>query len=189
MIFDPEFHRYYLDDGTEIPGVTDILTRDGIIDDRWFDDESRQRGSAVHDLCERYAHGERFDKNGRPLADLEYVNAFASWMRDSGAYAIKTEGLVCGNINGRWYGGKFDGIYEISGKIVLLDLKTGAKANWHRAQLAAYSMANDAKTGKKINPRLLIDLYLKKDGTYKSNILNASELIEGVRTFRDAIMF
>jgi len=189
MIFDPEFHRYYLDDGTtEIPGVTSILTRAGYIDDRFFTEEARDRGSAVHDLCERYSHGERLDRKGRELRALEYVNAFSAWIRDTGAYAVKTEGLVCGCINGRYYGGKFDGLYEIAGEIVLIDIKTGAKAKWHGAQLAAYSMAKDATTGEKINPRAMIDLYLRADGTYKTNALNASELVEGVRVFRDAIM-
>ena len=181
MIFDPELHIYYQDDGvTEMPGVTSILEKAGYIDTRWFDAESRDRGTAVHDFCERYAHGERFDKLGRELRSLEYVNAFAAWMRDSGAYAVTTEGLVSNCINGKWYGGKFDGLYEISGKIVLIDVKTGAKAKWHKMQLAAYAMA-------KLNPSALVDLYLRADGSYKTDLLNAAEMVSGVMKFMYAL--
>lgn len=181
MIFDPEFHKYYHDDGvTEMPGVTAILERAGYIDTRFFDTESRDRGTAVHDFCERYARGERYDKLGRELRSLEYVNAFAAWIRDSGAYAVNLEGLVSNCINGKWYGGKFDGLYEVAGKIVLIDVKTGAKAKWHKMQLAAYAMA-------KLNPSALIDLYLRADGSYKTDALNSSEMIEGVRAFKDAL--
>jgi hypothetical protein len=188
MIFDPVLHKYYHDDGiTEIPGVTSILTRAGYIDPQWFDSVSRDRGSAVHELCERYAHGIRVDSLGRELRSLEYVNAFSNWMRDTGAYAIKTECLVNNYINGKWYAGKFDGIYEIAGKLVLIDLKTGAKAKWHALQLCAYSMAQYSDMKEKVNPSALVDLYLHADGTYKTDCINSSDMINGIRKFCEAI--
>lgn len=179
MTFDPVLHEYR-DGDTIIESVTQILKRAGMIDDQWFNEEARDRGSAVHTLCERYAHGVRFDNAGRPLSSLQYVNAFARFVGDFGAYAIDTEVIVYGEINGHRYAGKYDIQAEIHGKRVLIDIKTGAKAKWHSIQLAAYAM--------QINPHSAMDLYLKADGTYQASWLTPGQLVDGIRLFRSALI-
>lgn len=179
MTFDPALHEYR-DGDTIIESVTQILKRAGLIDDRWFSEEARDRGSAVHTLCERYAHGIRFDNTGRPLASLQYVNAFAQFIEDFGAYAIDTETLIYGEINGHRYAGKYDLLAEIKSKRVLIDIKTGAKAKWHPVQLAAYAM--------QAKPHSAMDLYLKANGTYQASWLTPGQLVDGGRIFKSALM-
>jgi len=189
MTFDPVLHLYHDDDGKQIPGCTEILTKAGYIDNRWYNEEARDRGSAVHDLCERYAMGERKDKKGRNLAELEYVNAFATWMRDMGAYAIMTECLVCGEHNGRKWGGKFDLLCEIDRQRVLIDIKTGVKAKWHPIQLAGYSLARIENTEGKplVNPDRVATLYIHADGTYKENRVTGLDFVDSINKFREAL--
>lgn len=179
MNFDPALHEYR-DGDTIIESVTQILKRVGLIDDRWFSEEARDRGSAVHTLCERYAHGVRFDNAGRPLASLQYVNAFANFVSDFGVYAIDTETIIHGEIGGHHYAGKYDLVAEIQGKRVLIDIKTGAKAKWHPVQLAAYAM--------QAKPHSAMDLYLKPDGTYQASWLTPGQLVDGGRIFKSALM-
>ena len=179
MTFDPALHEYS-DGDVIILSVTQILKRAGYIDDRWFSEEARDRGSAVHTLCERYAHGIRLDNAGRALTSLQYVNAFARFIEDFGAYAIDTETMIDGDIEGHRYAGKYDLLAEIGGKRVLIDLKTGAKAKWHPLQLAAYAM--------QAKPHSAMDLYLKADGTYSASWLTPAQLVDGIRLFRSALI-
>jgi hypothetical protein len=58
MTFDPVLHEYR-DGDLIIQSVTQILKRAGHIDDRWYSEEARERGSAVHELCERFNKGIR----------------------------------------------------------------------------------------------------------------------------------
>ena len=183
MLYDPIKHEY---DGGRSPSVTTILKAAGYIDDRWMTEEGRERGSAVHELCERYAMGERFDKKGRELASLEYVNAFANWMRDTSAYAITTECIIHHTLCGRPYAGRFDLLAEIQCKRRLVDLKTGAKAKWHKIQIAAYALAkfNDESL---VNPDQCSCLYLKADGNYKEDRASGAELVENIALWKDAL--
>lgn len=183
--FDEELH-VYSDGGIVIPSVTQVLKKAGLIDDRFYNAEARDRGSAVHALCERYANGERVDSINRPLDGLEYVNAFSRWMHDRKAYPLNLESVVSHTINGNRYAGKFDGIYQIDGRRVLIDVKTGCKSKWHKIQLAAYSMASMID-GKKVNPDRCTALYLTANGKYKDECFTGFELLQAVSDFKDAL--
>jgi hypothetical protein len=178
ITFDPELHEYR-DDGRIIRSVTQILKGAGIIDDRWYTEEARERGSAVHYFCEQYAQGKRFDDYGRTLASLEYVNAFVRWMSDYHVYALATEQIIYNSINGREYVGKYDLFALIDGKKVLVDYKTGPKASWHKIQISAYALA--------LNPQRSMLLYLKRDGRYAQDYVAPTEYVSNIRRFRQAL--
>jgi len=178
MTFDPGRHEYR--EGEEIiSSVTQILVAAGVIDDRWYTEESRERGSAVHQLCERYALGERTSSTGYNLESYEYINAFAAWMRDKQVSTIKTEAVIYGEVLGRRYAGKYDLLADIGGRRILVDFKTGGKAKWHHIQIAAYAL--------QVNPDGAALLYLKPDGKYKYDYLTGLELLEGIRKFKEYI--
>ena len=143
ITFDPVLHEYR-HNGIIIPSVTQILKEAGYINSDWYSAEARDRGSAVHDLAERYIKGIRQDDIGRLLENLEYINAFASWINKVGAYPIETECLVHNTINGKMYGGKFDLLCEIKGKRILVDYKASGPAAL-AAKDAANNVALDAK--------------------------------------------
>lgn len=185
MIFNSDRHEYS-DNGIIIQSVTQLLKAAGIIDDRFFSAEARDRGSAVHELCERYANGERYDNIGRELASLEYVNAFASWQHDSKAYALRTESIIHGEHNGKRYAGRCDGLFEIRGQRVLVDFKTGAPVEWHSYQLAAYALAS-FEDGTKVNPNYVSALYFHADGTYHDDRLSGARLLNGIAKFKECL--
>lgn len=179
MNFSPANHEYTDNKGRIVLSVTQTLRAAGLIDDRWYNEESREMGSAVHELCQWYASGCRKDRTNRPLDGLMYVNSFARWMRERQVYAISAETVLDIVIDGQHRGGKYDLLAEIDHRRVLIDIKTGTKAKWHIVQLAAYALG--------INPDCAMDLYLKSDGTYTERWLTPFELLSGVRQFRDAV--
>jgi hypothetical protein len=178
MTFDPILHEYR-DGETIIPSVTQILKAAGLIDDRWFTAEARERGSAVHSLCQRYANGERRDDLGRELSSLEYVNALAAWFRARKPYAIATEQMIEGCIDGHRYAGTFDLIAEVGKMVWLIDYKTGPGMKWHPAQIAAYALA--------VNPDRCMMLHLRADGTYKEAFIQGRALLDGLEDFRKSL--
>ena len=178
MTLDPVLHEYR-DGETVIPSVTQILKNAGMIDDRFFTAEAREKGSAVHKLAQRYANGERRDDLGRELSSLEYVNALAAWFRERRPYAIATEQMIEGNLDGHRYAGTFDLLAEVDGKRWLIDYKTGAGLKWHPAQIAAYALA--------VNPDRCMMLHLRADGTYKEAFIQGWALLDGLEDFREAL--
>jgi hypothetical protein len=170
----------YRDGDTIVKSVTQILKSAGYIDDRWYKPGSAERGSAVHEFCDQYAQGKRIDGVGRQLNGLEYVNAFASWMRKTGAYAIDVETMIDNTIDGFRYCGRYDLLAEIQQRRVLVDIKTGAAQSWHVIQMAAYAMA--------VDPQRIMVLYLKPDGRYKERYIAPVELITGISTWRSALI-
>jgi len=184
MTLDPVLHEYR-DGSGKVRSVTDILRDAGLIDTRWFSAEACERGSAVHELCRMYANGARVDANNRMLSTLEYVNAFSTWFLDRRAYAIATEQVITGEVNGHRYAGMFDLLADIDGKRWLVDYKTGAGMGWHKAQIAAYALGKIE--GVPVNPYGCMMLYLKPTGVYRMSIVTGAALLEGLSDFRDAI--
>jgi hypothetical protein len=176
--FYPALHEYREGD-TLIPSVTQILKSAGVINGFFYSEEARERGSAVHELCERYASGGRLDDKGRRLETLAYLNAFAARVRENGVYAISTETTIDHKIDGFRYCGRYDLLAEIGRERVLVDIKSGAPAKWHITQMAAYALA--------ANPANTLLLYLKADGSYKERYIPSAEMLEGIRAFRQAL--
>jgi hypothetical protein len=178
--FYPALHEYR-DGETIVPSVTHILKMAGIVNDQFFNsDEARDRGTAVHEFCERYAQGRRVDNSGRRLDSLEYVNAFAAWLQKTGAYAISTETTVDHTIDGFRYCGRYDLLAEIRGRRVLVDIKTGSPAKWHLIQLAAYSLA--------ANPGMAMALYLKPTGKFVERYINPTEMLGAISAWKGALV-
>jgi hypothetical protein len=174
-----ETHTYIDEKGTIIKGVTTILKDAGLINVDWFTQDSREKGSAVHELAARFANGERYDDKGREIAGLEYLNALEAWFVKTGAYPLATENMIDHTVNGIRYAGTYDLLADIKGKRWLVDYKTGAEAKWHKAQLAAYAL--------KVNPDYCATIHICANGRYRERVLRADELLEGIAIFKDAL--
>jgi hypothetical protein len=172
LLYDDKAHAYS-DGWATVPSVTQVLSSYFGTDPRWYAPGSAERGTLAHELCAAYYGGDySATRNG-------YAKAFAQWGFDSGARVLEMESMIEGCINGRRYAGRFDLIAEVDGRRVLVDLKTGAKAKWHHAQIAAYSLVAKPARG--------MVLYLSEDGTYKPDWLTAAQLLEGSKLFARAL--
>lgn len=149
---------YFLADGKRCPGVTTIVGRfkdsgglihwawqqgyDGI-DYRATRDKAADAGSVAHDMIEADIHGQPIpefkavDPELVKLA-LKALQAFREWKSQVKLEIIETETPL---VSERYrFGGTFDALAKINGKLVLLDWKTSnAVYGDYIAQVGAYA--------------------------------------------------
>lgn len=132
--YDPLEHAYYIN-GRRVVSVTQALTLADKIDTRWFTEEARNRGLAVHEYCERY---DRRLPLGIPAdagvdGPIEAYQAFLADHQPRWKYIEK--GLFHATDA---YGGRPDRVGIVRGSLATVELKTGQEADWHGLQLAGY---------------------------------------------------
>lgn len=164
IAFNQENHIYHYRD-KKLDSVTQILKSEGFVDDRWYTEESSDRGGFVHEAAAAIDYGDLSpeDFTGE-LAG--YIQAWQTFKRDTDfiPYIIERR-VVNPDLE---YAGTIDRIGKWkNGSSILIDIKTGNKTFPHGLQLAAYYEAG-RKTiqsfPKNIVRRLVI---LKKNGDWK----------------------
>lgn len=146
--------RFYIDtDGNYYPSVTTILEAypktyqfyewlksQGNDSDK-IRDAAGVRGSAVHDLTEKYDNNfevSLLDANGNPQYSLEVWAMFERYVDFSNRYTPNNI-LVEQNFIGHGFAGTVDRVAEIEGKKYIIDIKTSnALYDSYWLQLAAY---------------------------------------------------
>lgn len=155
LTFTAETHEYQLD-GKKVPSVTQVLSEMGFIDTRWFTEESRERGTLVHKLCELHDLGVLDEES----VDPRLAGYLAAWK----SFGVKTE-FVWTSVEKPLahplfrYAGTPDRI-GISGKGIktLIDIKSGPPSLWHCFQIGGYlamDQCEDART-----------VHLSSDGSF-----------------------
>lgn len=168
MEYDAGLHKY-TDSGVNIPSVTKLLSPPCA----FYSPGSAERGTKIHEACTKWAHGpEGYESS-------PYVNSFVLWHFKYNPMLLCAEEIIEGNLDGMRYAGRYDMLFIIDGKRVLVDIKTGVKAKWHVAQMAAYSLA--------VKPAKCLLLYLHSDMTYAESWLSSADLVLGISTFRQAL--
>ncbi len=135
LTFNEELHEYRLD-GRVLPSVTQVLWSMGHIDTAWFTEESRIRGTLVHKLCELHDLG---------TLDVESIDPkLAGYLEAWKTFCRMTE-IVWTSIEKKAHhpGGSYAGTPDrrgitSKGKKILVDIKSGPFAQWHRWQIGGY---------------------------------------------------
>lgn len=159
--FDEAEHRYFVD-GSELPSVTTILRRAGLVDFSYCTEYARERGSAAH----RAIHFEMQDdldwsRLSHTLAP--YVTAARQCVTDLQCEIVAVERRV-------WhptyrYAGTLDILVRQGGRLTLIDWKTGDPPPATALQLAGYAEAYEVESGgEKIRLRYACRLF--PDGKY-----------------------
>ncbi|MHB8371034.1 MAG: PD-(D/E)XK nuclease family protein [Leptospirales bacterium] len=159
LIFDAEAHVYTVN-GKVLPSVTEILSKLGFIDTKWFTEESRERGTVVHKICEMYDIGTLDEESVDPRLS-GYLEAWKD-------FSIKMEFVwthIEHKMASRLFAGTCDRVgIDRKGKTFLLDIKTGKYPSmWIGWQLAAYRTLLEAE-GIRIDEQASV--HLSEDGTF-----------------------
>jgi RecB family exonuclease len=170
MEYDDARHIYTLN-GVIIPSVTQILAPSS----SYYTPKSAERGTLVHKQVQDYATKIMHNESG-PFPSEPYLDSFALWCFAYNPTFLKIEEIVEGSIDGYRFAGRLDLIVEVNKTPRLIDVKTGVKAPWHHAQVAAYSITQTAARCEV--------LYLHNDMTYTEDVLTTSQLVEGIQFFR-----
>lgn len=155
--FDEKKH-VYKKDGTIYPGVTEILTAEGLIDIRWFTSEARKLGTEIHEIT-TYLDKQDIETDTFDDKYQGYIEAYKKFLRESDFIVHKAEVQI---ISEKY---SFAGTVDRKGLFIdipaLLDIKTGQPLHWHPLQLAGYQILSQEYNAE------LFSLYLREDGTYK----------------------
>jgi hypothetical protein len=161
LTLDKDTHVYTL--GSQVvPSVTEILKGAGLVDDRWFTEQCRWRGSAVHAMCHYDDEGD-LDESTLDPALHGYLAAYRSFKSEMNFVATHNEHRVHHDLLG--YAGTFD----LKGSFVhgqcLPDIKSGPVNKVTRYQLVAYAATQE-------KPRTLwrLGLGLKPTGKYSLQV-------------------
>lgn len=164
ITFDPVKHEYRRD-GIITPGPTQILTEAGKIDKRWYKQNGKaSRGTEIHDATEKMDLFD-IDPESFNVGIYQFLLAWRQFRQWSKCDVLESEKIVdCPELD---YSGTLDRIIRWKGKLYILDIKSGVKADWHRLQLAAYGNAESIPRG--------LAVYLRGNGTYRTWVREEKE--------------
>lgn len=128
---------YHDEGGRPFVRVSTVLKEFGFIDDRFFDEDSRIRGSAVH-LAVKFRLKGTLDETSIDPQIAPRVAGFDQFIASTGFSAIHFETAVCDP----YY--RFAGTLDVygsnrRGELMLLDIKTGPMQQAARLQMGAYA--------------------------------------------------
>ena len=142
-------HKYYYK-GKPVPGVNEILDDLGFQDKRFYKPEYAARGRLIHQATEV------FDKTGEFTQDEELRRYVVGWAEFLVDHNYKWDGIEYMAAHPKWgYAGTID---RLCGDVVV-DIKSGSEAPWHKYQITAYALMVGGKLG--------VLVYLDGKGSYK----------------------
>jgi len=163
--FDRERHEYTLvETGQVVPHITELLKRSGWVDDEWYTEEGRRRGSAVHDMTAQWDTGAMTTPpKDHPYAPWLMAHIDAMQLLQPMFLAVEQPIVHPQYL----YGGRPDRIARFRGVRCVIELKTGAKDKAHRVQTALQAIldAVDSKLPPHATARWM--LYLQPTGRWK----------------------
>ena len=164
--------RWYAPKGVNLwkPSVTTIIgatLHKGIGFDKWLGnhpsykiaceerDEAAARGTAVHELAERYMLGEKVESDNEEIC--KHLMSFEKFWLENEVQLIATE-LFMWWADVPW-AGTCDIIAKINGKYCIIDIKTGNYYKSHEIQLNMYAELLSKITGEPVE--MISGLYTK----------------------------
>lgn len=197
--------RYYLGDGTLVPGVTTVVrvlgfntdvlvkwaNREGLAgrDTTKIKDETAAIGSLAHYLIESELKGEEPDLADYTPAQLERaqhaLKAFHEWKRQQDFHPQLVEGRLVSEEHG--YGGTVDCWGMIQGLPHLLDFKT-ARGIWfeHRIQVSAYWKLLQ-ENGYDVRGVRILRIPRTPDEGFEEHVITGQQVLTGWRIFQRAL--
>lgn len=168
--FDAERHEYFaLDTGELLPHITGMLLRSGEVDDRWFTEEARDRGGAVHNMTAEHDLG-ALELEGCVSEHKGHLLAWAAALQVLGAELIDVE--VARVHRFYRFGGRPDRTAICRRKHGVIELKTGQRSKSHGIQTALQCMlwADELQVPAPSLARWVV--YTREDGTYRIDPLH-----------------
>jgi hypothetical protein len=164
--FDYDEHVYYVND-QPIPNTTSMLMQTGHIDPRYYTEESRVRGRAVHGLTSQ-ADLQALDVDRLVSPYRGYVLAHAAAMaRLKPAFLAIEEPVVHPQFR---FGTRPDRVAKVFRALSVLDDKTGGREKWHALQTAIQAIGIGWKYH--VPPELIqrFTLYVHENGGFSNQL-------------------
>ena len=124
----------------ELPHVTAILARAGLIETAWFTEEARDRGSALHAATHYLDEGD-LDWSTVDPSVLPRLRQYQHFLDEVKPEILSIEEPVVNEIF--LYQGRLDRCVRIGGREGVLDIKGPYQAAWQAVQVAMYARCFD----------------------------------------------
>ena len=187
LVFQSDEHRYFLD-GREIPSNTTMIKAAGLIDDRWFTPESRQRGIEVHRACHFLCEKDLDWTTVRPDY-VPYVEACQDFIRSTGFQVERNEFPAWSDHD---YATTPDVMGILNGRRSIINFKTGAISKWVGLQLYGEKQAVNERIQNQDEPwtagltylnghpypEMVYALELRANGKWKLHPFNERDLTQ-----------
>jgi len=160
FIFKKETHEYFLGD-RKLENITSII--DGFLSKEFFTEESRIRGTAVHEAIKSIY---QIDDYNLDIQYQGYIDAFLKFLKDTDFKMILSETPLYHPFFR--YAGTPDLFGMMNGKETVVEIKTGANSPVYQLQTAAQQELINSSQRVKCNQRRV--LQLNKDSTYRIHI-------------------
>ncbi|MBL7686249.1 MAG: hypothetical protein JNK65_09500 [Deltaproteobacteria bacterium] len=157
--FNEEQHVYKIN-GIPVPSVTQVLGEVGIIDDRFYTEEGKIRGKAIHMATQLFDEGDLDSESVHPSIG-GYLKGYIRFIAETGFMSDLIEKLVysetwmvAGTLDRR---GRFP---NRPSEKVIIDIKSGGVEPWAALQMAGYELMLGERHTRQA-------LQLFEDGRYK----------------------
>lgn len=163
--FDALEHEYFLAGGDKVWSITQMIERCGLIDTEWFTEESKIRGTAVHDLTAAYDLGALDPDTCRSKYRGWLLGHVAATKILKPTWRHIEEPMVHGRLR---FGGRPDRVGRVFKLHTIVEIKSGAVEKCHQVQTALQAILVSAESGTPLPPEhwQRMALYLKPNGAY-----------------------
>jgi hypothetical protein len=165
--FDATDHEYWsLLTGEQLPHITSLLERSGLVDTEWMTEESAARGQRVHQLCAQFDYGAIEDPASVVSAEKAYLLAYVkasealrpTWTHIEVAMVHPSLGFA----------GRPDRCGAIRRAKTVLEIKSGAPHKAHGVQTALQCVLIAGQgVGLPAEHYRRLVLYVKPSGKFK----------------------
>jgi len=165
---DEATHRYYLEDGQEVPSVGSMIPPEQKDDSHLNTDAVSKAvyidfGRAVHRVTELYDRGMIADWPDPLIA--KYLGSYKLFHKQSRPEIVEIEQIV--HHSDLDYAGTPDRVVRLNERTMVLDIKTGSHMKYYWLKVAAYAIAHEYMEYRSNRPFHAVDLallYLKENG-------------------------
>ena len=164
--FDAADHVYRIGD-VRVPSITQLLKLSGHVDDRYYTEESRQRGTAVHELTKD------FDLGALTLPSLDSLHRGYVLGYIAACEALKPawDQIEEPDVHPTFrFGGRPDRIGTVMGRQTVCEVKSGVKAKHHAIQVAMQTILISWRVGLAPEHWQRLCLYVRRTGRFSVEV-------------------
>lgn len=165
--FDSNEHVYLNPDtGQEYPHITGMLVEAGYVNPRWFTEESRERGSAVHRMTADYDLG-ALEPTDEVVANSAYKGWLLAHVKAVQMIRPTFEHIEEPRVSRYGFGGRPDRDGLVYGAVSVVEIKSGGYEAAHPIQMALQAILVGEERNLPPEGIQRYCLYLKKNGKSK----------------------
>lgn len=164
--FDADAHAYFVND-RQVPNITSMLQQVGKVDPKYYTDEHRERGRAVHALTA--------DVDLRAVDPRTLVSPYRGYVLAHVAAMDRLKPKVLEvevpDVHPQYkFGGRPDRVAKVFGVLSVLDEKSGREEKWHAIQVALQAILKGWRYGLAPESIQRFTLYLDNGGGFKNRL-------------------